>query len=427
MSSFAPAQHLVFVLPDKVLVYRCFVTLFSRKDQETPTEYGLSHETEISEVLLRIRKEFKPKVDDKWYLGLPLKYFTLVRFVLPKAAEEHLDQAVRYALMRHVPFDLQDTYLNYQIKKTSNSIEIEAVVAQKKRIKPLLEAVSSAGITLNSIFPSLVFWSQVRDKDAIYFFESRAEKEFLISQNKKVNLHFYTTGQEQEEDDFFVHACSMLENLSYVPQTLRVWESDDEPSSIADRLGLDLQDKERVTRIPDRALRKLSQIPYSISLLPQAVLRQKKFATTIQYATLIFFGLALVSLPISKLVGKKVSLIQIEDAIGQVKDKAEHVMALKEDNQKLVNKFERLAKKVKSRPVVLELMKEATEIVPDTAWLYSLVYSEDRIIIKGQAASATSIIEAFENSPLFREVHFDSPVQKSGSKDRFTMVAKVVP
>lgn len=425
-SSFAPAKHLIFLLPDKILVYRRLATFLHRSGQEEPVEYRLHPETEISEVMLRIRREFRPKIDDKWYLGLPLQYFTLVRFVLPKAAEEHLDQAVHYALMRHIPFDLQETYLSYQLKRSSDSIDIEAVVAQKEKIKPLLQAVSSAGITLNSIFPSLAFWAQMED-EAIYFSGNFGEKELLVCHNRKIILHFYTTGQEGGEDDFFAQARSLLENISYVPARLRLWESYLDSSTVADQLGLSIEDREEVTRLPGRSLRKFLQMPYTIGFLPQAVLRQKKIASTIQYAALVFFLLALISLPISKLLGEKIHLLRLEESISQIKDKAEHARKLREENKQLVNKLEQLAEKVKARPVVLEILKEATEIVPETAWLYSLIYSQDKVVIKGQASSATAIIESFENSPLFHEVHFDSPVKKTGSKDRFTVVAKVVP
>jgi general secretion pathway protein L len=85
-----------------------------------------------------------------------------------------------------------------------------------------------------------------------------------------------------------------------------------------------------------------------------------------------------------------------------------------------------MAEMKKNYPSTINILRELTQVIPETAWVVSLNYSNKKITIQGEAESATSVIEAIENSPMFREVRFSSPVTRSGPVDRFTLEAEVV-
>ncbi|MFN2343851.1 MAG: hypothetical protein ABR542_10865, partial [Desulfonatronovibrio sp.] len=71
-------------------------------------EYGYKSQDDLSDILEQASTTLDSQPADRWFLGIPLKYFTLINFTLPAAATENLDQAVKYALMRHVPYELSE-------------------------------------------------------------------------------------------------------------------------------------------------------------------------------------------------------------------------------------------------------------------------------------------------------------------------------
>lgn len=425
--SLTSTNIILFLLPRKLIVYQIYPQFLMSMTKDNRLEYELSPKHSWSELFVRVKKDIRPKLDDKWYLGLPFQYFSLVNFTLPKAAEENLDQAVRYALMRHVPYDISSVYMNHQKKVHDEFIEISASIAPKKTLQPVLDSLFQAGINITSVFPSLAFWAMTSQMDGVYFTGQPLNKELIVCQNKKIILQYWESIEYgTEEETFFEQSKTLLENITNLPKSLFLWESDLSASEVQHNLNIYFEQAENLTGISKFRIKKLPSLPYSINMVSKSALKQKKIATAVQIAIVAFFGLALLSIPIFKIAGKKKQLIEIEQNIAQIQKKAQKVRKLRDKNQELADYLNKIASRMKSKPLAIELLKEITEVIPQTAWLYSCSYSDQKISINGQAESATAVIEALENSPLFQEAHFDSPVRKSGSEDRFKIICQVV-
>lgn len=426
-NSLTPANNILFLLDHKLIVYQLYPHLLMSMVRENRLEYEISAKHSLAELLAQVKKDIKPKLDDKWYLGLPLQYFSLVNFTLPKAAEENLDQAVRYALMRHVPYDLSGVYMNHWKTIREEFIEISASIAPKKIVQPIIDSLFKGQINVTSIFPSLAFWAMTSQMDGVYFSGQATNKELIVCQNKKIILQYWeSSGDGTEEGAFFEQSKTLLENITDLPKRLFLWESDFSAPEVQQKLNIYFEQAESLTSISKLRIKKIPSLPYSINMVSKSALKQKKIASAIQVAVVAFFCLALLSIPVFKIAGKKKQLIKIEQNIEQIKKKAQKVRQLRDKNQELADYLNKIAARMKSKPLAIELLKEITEVIPQTAWIYSCAYSDQKIRINGQAESATSVIEALENSPLFHEVHFDSPVRKSGSEDRFKIVCQVV-
>jgi general secretion pathway protein L len=78
-------------------------------------------------------------------------------------------------------------------------------------------------------------------------------------------------------------------------------------------------------------------------------------------------------------------------------------------------------------PRTLDIMRELTERIPKDAWLTEIRIAEDSVIISGNAETATQLIPLLEDSPLFGDVAFQSPVSKTREgKERFRIRLKVI-
>lgn len=416
----------VFILPDKLVLHRGGPGAVSLLARDQVQEFDHRANTDLEYILQQLRRTYRPKPSDRWFLGLPLKHFTLINFTLPQAAQENLHQAVHYGLMRHVPFDLEQMYLQYQQSKKGDFLEISAVVAPKEFIRPYLEYFAAAGLTLHSVFPSIVYWAQITG-DGVFVMQRGGYYEVLVQQDQKIVLQNWEQARSNSQDPDWKQAGSLLENLPELPPILYVCQSEKDQQQIEDSLQLRFKQK-RVLDFANNALsRKQTGEPkgYAISLLPAKVRKRQKVMSYLILGSICFLLLSLLVWPVSNLAGQKRYLTKLEHSIQRLNHQAENLRQMRDESSQLLDQFQRLVEMKNAYPPTLDILRELTEVTPESAWVYSLKFVDQRISLQGEADSATRVIEALENSSFFREVGFTSPVTKSGNKDRFTLEAKV--
>jgi general secretion pathway protein L len=60
----------------------------------------------------------------------------------------------------------------------------------------------------------------------------------------------------------------------------------------------------------------------------------------------------------------------------------------------------------------VEILKELTQVLPSTVWIWNIKYSGGEVEISGFADSASELIPLLDRSPLFEKVEFLAPVTK---------------
>jgi general secretion pathway protein L len=410
------------------MAYRIQSSFLLPSARWSTVEYELTDETSVHELFSLLPGALKAKPDDNWYLGLPLKYFSIVNFSLPKAAEADFDQAVRYSLMRHIPFDVSDAYIHYhQLSSNETTLEVSAITANKAAVQPFLQALEWAGISLTALFPSIAYWAMQMDTSGVYFSGGAGEAELLVWKNGSIPLHIWNSaGSDEREIDFLHQSSNLLENMTELPSSLLLWESDLSATDISRALGVSFEENRHISDISPGSMQSPSALAYAIDMVPRSVLKRQRKARRMQTAAMVIFCLSLLAVPMAQLAGKKGYLESIESKISRVRDRAEQLSSLRQENQRLTSYIQGIAQKERAKKAAIDVLKEATEVVPESAWLYSYSYTRGKVYMQGEADSATAVLEALENSPLFREAQFDSPVKKSGAKDRFKIVATVV-
>jgi general secretion pathway protein L len=65
-----------------------------------------------------------------------------------------------------------------------------------------------------------------------------------------------------------------------------------------------------------------------------------------------------------------------------------------------------------AEPSKVEILRELTQLLPATVWIWNFKYTGRELEISGFADSASELISLLDRSPLFERVEFLAPVTK---------------
>jgi general secretion pathway protein L len=164
-----------------------------------------------------------------------------------------------------------------------------------------------------------------------------------------------------------------------------------------------------------------------MNLLDQGVYKTQKTPmalTILLLAVLIASGLFWMVSPL-QLEQKRVEAIDRE--IAARRDEVKKVEALKKEIEEVRKERAVINGFRTSRPITLDLLKELTRVLPDSAWLSRVRCTETTVDIEGYAASATDILPKLENSGYFKKVEFASPTLRDArlNADRFVIKMEI--
>lgn len=74
-----------------------------------------------------------------------------------------------------------------------------------------------------------------------------------------------------------------------------------------------------------------------------------------------------------------------------------------------------LANKKNQHPAKLDSLRKLTELLPDNTWVSKLTMDNDTISLQGESAKSSNLIEMLEQTDLFKNVEFTSPVTRNAS------------
>jgi general secretion pathway protein L len=120
-------------------------------------------------------------------------------------------------------------------------------------------------------------------------------------------------------------------------------------------------------------------------------------------------------------------LAEMDRQIALRKDEIKKVEALKRDVAALEGDIAAINNFKANRPMVLNILKELTTVLPKTAWLTRTRVTETTVDIEGYAGSATELIPKLEASLYFTKTEFASPTFRDArmNADRFTIKMEI--
>lgn len=119
--------------------------------------------------------------------------------------------------------------------------------------------------------------------------------------------------------------------------------------------------------------------------------------------------LATLALP---LIVQREAAIQLIPAVERAKKAAETVDALRRDIETQIVRHNYLLEKRMAMPTALQTLEELTRILPDDTWVQTFDWKGKEVLIQGETASSVKLIGLFEQSAMFKDASFRSPLTK---------------
>jgi len=205
-------------------------------------------------------------------------------------------------------------------------------------------------------------------------------------------------------------------------------------------LKLVIVPKERI----DKLLTDLSQIGFKphvltvsgentgknpqINLLPLD--KRAKNINALKVVNYTFAGIAVILLVISLLlpIWDKMKYIQtLEPQLDKYTQSAEKILTLRKQVEKAEEEALFLVEKKQESILMLRIIEELTEIIPDDTWVNQVDISGDEVHIYGESVSSASLLPIIEASKIFAGAQFRSPVtqNRQNNTERYHLSAQI--
>jgi general secretion pathway protein L len=172
------------------------------------------------------------------------------------------------------------------------------------------------------------------------------------------------------------------------------------------------------------ALKGLRRAPIDLNLIPVA-LRPKKKRSKKKIAALLIASFSIVlsiALLVQNVLTTRAQIAELDTEISGLKVQAQAVEAM----QKEIDAIEKARTDIQQIKDLasskLQILEDLTKIIPDDSWLTDFEFNADekKITLSGYSTSASKLIPILEESKLFTNVKFTSPITKgAGVKENF--------
>jgi len=389
----------------------------------------------------------------------------VVRFIrLPMAAKENLRKVVEYETSKYTPFEKGETYFDYHILKEEKEwIHLFVVFVKKVEVDYYLALLKKIGIQPISI--------QIPSNAALnlFFFNKRSpdgeisvlldvtgsffEMNLIQGTDWRESLHLPLPLEEKEakilntfkrsglkEDSlskatFFVYgldaAEKMLPSLRESPQIKGV----SPPPLSRIETGKGVSRPDRIFSSIGVPLNGLIKTWFNLNLLPFEMRKKVRqigkplLVTVTSLVILLSFTWG-----IGVFIRNRNELNVINAEIKKRRPEVEVVDKLQKQQGELRKEIAELEKIKVEEMSKTEMLRELTQILPSSVWVWNLKYNGKEIEISGFADSASDLIPLIDKSPFFEKVEFLAPVTKerivirggeSKEKERFKIKAKL--
>jgi Tfp pilus assembly PilM family ATPase/Tfp pilus assembly protein PilN len=402
---------------------------------------------------------------DNVTLALP-RESALVKVVeLPSAAKENLRKVLEYELGKYIPFSSEDALFDFQIlEEKENILRVMLVIMRKEVLNEHLDLFKRVGISPHAVEISstgavnLFYYDQhpspqgslalvdvEKQSFEFYFFEEGIFKEdlhgsFIRDEERAKELSdayrlavMKGLGPKDEKQSLFVFGEEAHETLV---EKLRPEVTGDIQLAQSFRrvqMSNGLQNLRVSYPSIGLALRGLTKTRWNINLLPLNL--RKKVTRVGLYLALCLCAVAVVlalTWMIHPLLQERKEL---EYVLAELKEKKPRVDAIEavQKNKDLLEKEVREFGTLKGEETSkLEILRELSDILPSSVWIWNMKLRPKDIEINGFAGSASDLIAILDKSPFFEKVEFSSPVTKErrptgdpAERERFRISAKI--
>ncbi len=164
-----------------------------------------------------------------------------------------------------------------------------------------------------------------------------------------------------------------------------------------------------------------------LNLLEKGVAKKTRVPVLGSVMLIMLFAAALIPYFLLPLQREEKRLVEIGRQVNLRKDEVRKVEGLRKDVEALAAETESIDRFKGSEPLMLDMLKELTNVLPKTVWLTRTRLTDATADIEGYASSASEILPKLEQSKLFKKVEFASPTIRDTrmNADRFVIKMEI--
>lgn len=167
-----------------------------------------------------------------------------------------------------------------------------------------------------------------------------------------------------------------------------------------------------------------------VNLLPRERRMKRGNATVRLNAALGAAAVVLLALVMwQSLAIKRDRIEALEARVADARTEAMAVAELRSELEDAVHSANFLVRKKENQPVLLNVLREVTGLLPDDTWLTRFQLNDGEVQLYGESDSASRLIGILDESPMLASANFISPVTTNTSTgdERFNLEARVLP
>lgn len=144
--------------------------------------------------------------------------------------------------------------------------------------------------------------------------------------------------------------------------------------------------------------------------------------------TALFFALLVVALVLPLWLESR-AVAALRDEIAYMEREANAVESIQAEIDTIIVQTQQLINKKQQSPSIIEILNTLSELMKDDTWLNYLRYNEGRLQFQGQSPTASGLIAKLEESGLFANARFVSPVTRDrvSGLERFQLSVDIKP
>ncbi len=208
----------------------------------------------------------------------------------------------------------------------------------------------------------------------------------------------------------------------------------------AEQLPVNLNKKAAAIPAPDLprlqvpvglALKGIDDIPLDINVIPPETRprRKKSKRKFILAASVVLFFAAIGAIIAKNAITMKTHLALLDEQLREYKVAVQEIENL-ESQAESIQRFSATIEDIHTNNVgSLPVLEELTELIPEDIWLYQFEYEADKkeVTLRGYAVSASKLIPLLEESRMFENVKFTSPIttDRRFKREKFTLQMNV--
>jgi Tfp pilus assembly protein PilN len=388
----------------------------------------------------------------------------VARFIrLPLATKENLRRVLEYEVPKYTPFEKEEIYFDYHLLKEEKEwLHLFAAFVKKEEVDYYLSLLKKVGIQPISVqIPStaainLFFYHKMTEQDGIAVLlevtEPFFEMNLIQGGDWRESFHLPLPSEDRELKIINAFKRSGLKSDDFSKSTFFVYGLD-----AAEKMLPSLRESDQIKGIslpplhrievetgasrPDKIfssigvpLKGLIQTRLDLNLLPFEM--RKKVREIGKPLFMILASLAVVlslAWGIGIFIRYRNELNDINAEIKKRKPAVEVVEKLQKQKDDLRKEIAELEKIRSGEVSKIEILRELTQTLPSTVWIWNFRYTGREMEISGFADSASDLIPLIDGSPLFERVEFLAPVTKERErregvdkeKERFKIRARI--